>query len=215
MTTPTGLMSAKWRGRQLTRVGALLTGALLISALAGWTKRVGAVAAEAGRLDDARGEAALMRIQLERANTVLRYSTKYQIPADLASAVYDIALAEGIDPAIGFRLVRVESSFKSNARSSADAIGYTQIQLPTARLYVPDISEAQLYKRDTNLRLGFRFLKHLMGVFGEDLHLALLAYNRGPTRVRQILAQGGDPANGYAEAVLRGYQPPRSGGLSE
>ena len=39
------------------------------------------------------------------------------------------------------------------------------------------------------------------------MHLALLAYNRGPARVDEILAQGGNPANGYSDAVLKGYRP--------
>ena len=34
-------------------------------------------------------------------------------------------------------------------------------------------------------------------------------YNRGPGRVNQIVAEGGDPSNGYENAVLRGYQPKR------
>jgi hypothetical protein len=39
------------------------------------------------------------------------------------------------------------------------------------------------------------------------MHLALLAYNRGPGRVEQILAEGGDPGNGYSSAVLRTGKP--------
>jgi hypothetical protein len=39
------------------------------------------------------------------------------------------------------------------------------------------------------------------------VHLALLAYNRGPAKVDEILAKGGNPANGYSDAVLKGYRP--------
>ena len=39
------------------------------------------------------------------------------------------------------------------------------------------------------------------------MHLALLAYNRGPAKVNDILAKGGNPANGYSDAVLKGFQP--------
>jgi hypothetical protein len=35
-----------------------------------------------------------------------------------------------------------------------------------------------------------------------------VAYNRGPAKVADILAQGGDPANGYAQAVMEGYVAP-------
>ena len=133
-----------------------------------------------------------------------------QIPADLAGAIYDIALSEGIDPSLGFRLVKIESDFKRTARSPAGALGYTQLQLATARFYDSSLTEEKLLDRDTNLRLGFRFLKDLMGQFDNNMHLALLAYNRGPGKVAEILAEGGDPKNGYSDAVLRGYRPPHT-----
>lgn len=157
-------------------------------------------------LERARGELALARLQLERANSVMGYSEKFQIPADLAAAIYDIALSEGLDPALGYRLVKVESNFKQRAHSYADAFGYTQLQVPTANFYEEGITEEDLYGRETNLRIGFRFLKDLLRSYEGDMELALLAYNRGPGTVARILAEGGDPGNGYAKAVLEGYR---------
>ena len=210
----------------LLRGGLLLVLAAVIGTLAGWTKRVRAIDAVApapnagfvarrigslgDQLDATRGELDLVRIQLDRANAILDNPMKYQIPADLAASIYDIALSEGIDPALGFQLVKIESSFKANARSSMGAIGYTQLQVTTARFYEPDVTERALTQRDLNLRIGFRFLNDLLKKFDNDTHLALLAYNRGPAKVADILAQGGDPTNGYSDAVLRGYVPPSS-----
>jgi soluble lytic murein transglycosylase-like protein len=209
--------------RILVRLGALLLLAVSIGALGGWNKRVGAatdhatvadaslVARQMGslseQLDAARGETVVIKLQLERANAILENSTRYQIPADLSAAIYDIALAEGIDPSLGYQLVKIESQFNRKAKSPMAAFGYTQLQLATARFYHPEIKERDLYDRDTNLRLGFRFLNELLARFHYDVHLALLAYNRGPARVDQILAQGGNPANGYSDAVLKGYRP--------
>ena len=206
----------------LVRGGLLLTTVVVIGALAGWTKRVKAadhvaapdtrLVAEAmgqleHRLQGTNGELELVRLQLERTTAILESSARYQIPADLAEDIYDIAISEGIDPALGFRLVKVESSFKATARSSMDAYGYTQLQLPTARFYDPDVTVQKLYDRETNLRIGFRFLRDLLEEFDHDMELALVAYNRGPGRVASILARGGNPANGYAEAVMEGYRP--------
>jgi soluble lytic murein transglycosylase-like protein len=210
---------ARWTRRLLARGAALLAAALLVGALAG--SSTGARAAEdaappslgmvAGevraltqRLETTREELAVARAQVDRGNAVIQYSGRYQVPADLSAAIYDIALSEGIDPDVAFRLVRVESSFKLNALSNKDAIGYTQVQLATARFYEPGLSEEQLYERDVNLRIGFRFLKDLIRRYGGDIELALVAYNRGPSRVEQILLEGGDPSNGYAESVLKG-----------
>jgi soluble lytic murein transglycosylase-like protein len=163
------------------------------------------------QLQAMRGEMELVKLQLERTNAILANSAKYQIPADLAGDIYDIALSEGIDPALGFRLVKIESGFKATARSPMNAYGYTQLQLPTARFYDADVTESRLFERETNLRIGFRFLRDLLEQFDHDMQLALVAYNRGPAKVAGILAKGGDPANGYAEAVMKGYQPLGSG----
>ena len=209
----------------LLRGGLLLLTALVMGTLAGWTKRVratdavkapdaGFIARRIGSLGDqvaaAKGETDLLKIQLDRANAVMANSARYQIPADLAASIYDIALSEGIDPALGFQLVKIESNFKANARSPMGAIGYTQLQITTARFYEPGVTEGALTERDLNLRIGFRFLRDLLGKFDRDTQLALLAYNRGPAKVTDILANGGDPTNGYSDAVLEGYHPPRS-----
>lgn len=208
----------------LIRGGLLLVTAVVIGALAGWTRvraaddvtlpDVSFVARQMGslgdQLEDTRGEMAVMKLQLERANAVMSNSAKYQIPADLAGDIYDIALSEGLDPALGFQLVKIESGFKRTARSPMAAFGYTQVQVATARFYQPGVTERDLYDRETNLRIGFRFLNDLLDKFDRDPHLALLAYNRGPARVAGILAKGGDPTNGYSHAVLEGYRAPGS-----
>jgi soluble lytic murein transglycosylase-like protein len=62
-------------------------------------------------------------VQLDRANAIMSSSAKYQIPADLAADIYDIALSEGIDPALGFQLVKIESNFQASARSNMGALG--------------------------------------------------------------------------------------------
>jgi soluble lytic murein transglycosylase-like protein len=213
--------------RILIRVGVLLAAAVAIGALGGWNKAVRAasdhatipdaslIARRMGNLSEqleaAKGETMVLKLQLERANTILENSTRYQIPADLSAAIYDIALSEGIDPSLGYQLVKIESQFNRKAKSNMRAYGYTQLQVETARFYQPNIKEKDLYDRDTNLRLGFRFLNELLARFQYDVHLALLAYNRGPKRVDQILAQGGNPANGYSDAVLKGYRPLTNG----
>lgn len=157
-------------------------------------------------LDDVRGRLALAEVRLEHMNAVAKYSALYDVPADLAGAIYDIALAEGIHPSLGFQLVKVESRFRPDARSVRGAIGYTQLRIKTARMYDSTVTERDLLDRDTNLRLGFRFMKDLLARFDQDLSLALLAYNRGPTRVQDMVTRGEDPANGYAEAVLKGVR---------
>ena len=203
------------------RGGVILLAAVLVSALAGalgGDRPTPAVAistqdtlAEAAQvvalqaeLTRARNALEVERLKNRRAEAVQAYSAQYKIPADLAGAIFDHAITEGIEPALAFRLVQVESSFRANARSRARAIGYTQLKLATARHYEPWVTEKDLRTRDVNLRIGFRFLRDLMRQYNGNEHLALLAYNRGPARVNEYLEAGGDPDNGYPASILGG-----------
>jgi soluble lytic murein transglycosylase-like protein len=150
------------------------------------------------------GELELVRMELNRLQDIMDYSRRYAIPADLAASINDIALAEGIDPAVAFQLVRVESGFYRRAISPVGAVGLAQLMPPTAFELDPNLRYADLFDRETNLRLGFRYLRQMIERYDGDLRLALLAYNRGPGTVDNILRVGGDPTNGYARAVLSG-----------
>lgn len=153
-----------------------------------------------------RGELALQELEVQRLRAIQERSAEYGIPADLATRIHDTALAEGLSPDLAFRLVHVESSFRKRAVSHKGAVGYTQIKPSTARWMEPGVSERDLFDTDTNLRLGFRYLRMLLDRYEGDLRLALLAYNQGPGRVGKLLAMGQDPANGYARSVMGGVE---------
>lgn len=144
-----------------------------------------------------------------RERVVAQYARRYGISTELAGAIERAARAEGIDTELAFRLVRVESAFRPDAESYAGALGLTQVMPATANYLQPGITRAQLLDRDTNLRLGFRYLKDLLAAYNGDAEEALTAYNRGPGTVARIRGAGGDPANGYADLVLgaRGRSP--------
>jgi soluble lytic murein transglycosylase-like protein len=157
-------------------------------------------------LDAARGELDLANAQLDRWHKIFNFSSKYRVGADLATSIYDISLAEGIEPELGFRLVRVESEFNERATSPVGAIGLTQLMLPTARYFQKGLTREGLYDRDTNLRIGFRYLRTLVREYKGDVQLALLVYNRGPAAVEKSREQGLDPSNGYERVVMKGYK---------
>ena len=107
---------------------------------------------------------------------------------------------------LAFRLVRVESEFNEKATSPVGAVGLTQLMPSTARYFQKGITKNQLYDRETNLRLGFRYLRTLINEYDGNLKLALLVYNRGPAAVERARAAGLDPANGYDRMVAGGYK---------
>ena len=155
---------------------------------------------------NARGELDLAKAQLDRMHRLFSYSSRYDIGADLTATIYETALAEGIDPELAFRLIKVESEFNEKAVSPVGAVGLTQLMLPTARYFDRNVTREQLFDPQTNLRIGFRYLRGLVKSYKGDLKLALLVYNRGPVAVEHALTTGVDPANGYDKVILKGYE---------
>ncbi|MBX6365939.1 MAG: lytic transglycosylase domain-containing protein [Gemmatimonadetes bacterium] len=128
----------------------------------------------------------------------------YRVPEGLAREITKAAVANDIDPAVAFGLVATESGFRNSARSSVGARGLTQLMPRTAAWLEPGTTASDLHDPGTNLRLGFRYLRHLIDKYDGNVRLGLTAYNRGPGIVDRVLRRGGNPDNGYAGKVLRG-----------
>ncbi len=142
-----------------------------------------------------------------RENMIRDKMDRYQkmgLDRDLAESIYDIALEHDIDPDMAFGLVRTESEFKNYATSHVGALGLTQLMPRTADWLRPGVRESELRQPEVNLDIGFRYLRQLIDKYDGNQHLALLAYNRGPGTVDRVLKRGGDPDNGYADAVISG-----------
>lgn len=123
----------------------------------------------------------------DRTRDEIDMAQRYPLPfrADLEAKAREI----GLDPAYAFGLIRQESRFQIDARSSVGASGLMQIMPATARwtagkiglAYTPDM----LTNRDANLRLGTAYLKLVLDDFDGSHALAAAAYNAGPSRARR------------------------------
>ena len=96
-----------------------------------------------------------------------------------------------LDRALLFSVIRQESAFQADARSSRGALGLMQIVPGTAsdmagRRY-HGANRRDLMDPVLNLTLGQRYLRHILSKDGIDGNLiyALIAYNRGPGRLRE------------------------------
>lgn len=207
----------RWRGLKQPLIGLTMAGAAAPMAHAIHQNQPDSLMPEratargqqamAGDIEDAVGERwAEARNERIRGEAIQSAVAKYDIDEELASAIFDISKEEGIEHDVAYGLVKTESTFRQRAVSSVGARGLTQVLPSTARWMMPDeIRRAdQLFERDTNLRVGFRYLRYLLDKYEGDTRLALLAYNRGPGTVDRVLNRGGDPDNGYATKVLRG-----------
>jgi soluble lytic murein transglycosylase-like protein len=102
------------------------------------------------------------------------------IPATFRPAFERAALDAGLQLSMLVAVAQVESEFKANARSHADARGLLQVLPGTAaerRLNADDPS--------SNVLAGARYLKLMRKRF-ERTDLALAAYNAGPTLVDRL-----------------------------
>lgn len=126
-------------------------------------------------------------------NTSDRTKTEIDIaqrfPTPFRAEVVDKARAIGVDPAYVYGLIRQESRFILDARSSAGASGLMQLMPATARLTAKrlgiDYSAGRVNDREVNLRLGTAYLKFALDDFGGSEALAAAAYNAGPGRPRR------------------------------
>lgn len=127
----------------------------------------------------------------------------------LAGTVHQESSKYGYDPLFVAAMIEVESGCKPTARGIHGAIGLIQIRPATAKAVaaetgMPWRGEATLRDGASNVRLGIRYLWTLEERF-DDLHLAIAAYNLGPTRVARMNRNHARNAK-YVKRVLGRYQ---------
>lgn len=99
------------------------------------------------------------------------------------------AQAVGVDETWVYGLIRQESRFIQDARSSVGAQGLMQIMPATARYVarrvgMTDFAPGRINELDINLRLGTSYLKMVLDDLDGHPALASAAYNAGPGRPR-------------------------------
>jgi soluble lytic murein transglycosylase len=125
---------------------------------------------------------------------------KLRFPLDHLDSVQRHARDNKLDTGQVFAVIRQESAFNSDARSSAGAMGLMQLMPGTGRLTakrnrLPYAGAGTLLDADRNIQLGTRYLRQVMERFNDNPVLATAAYNAGPHRVERWLPEtGSEPA---------------------
>ena len=88
--------------------------------------------------------------------------------------------ANEIDPVLVLSLIKQESAFEKSAISSTGALGLMQLMPATATDTDPSVDRADLVEPSANVRVGTKYLKHLLTRFNGNIVLALAGYNAGP-----------------------------------
>jgi soluble lytic murein transglycosylase len=112
-----------------------------------------------------------------------------RFPTPFRDEVVAQAQAIGLDPAYVYGLIRQESRFIIDARSSVGASGLMQVMPATARWTAKKIglpfTSQMITDRATNLKIGTNYLKLVLDDFGGSQAMAAAAYNAGPSRPRR------------------------------
>jgi soluble lytic murein transglycosylase len=139
----------------------------------------------------------------DRTERVHNFSLRYPVP--FRDVFREYAKTHQLDEAWVLGLVRQESRFVSDARSSAGAAGLMQLMPSTARYVAAKIGlrnyqHKRVIEVPTNISLGTSYLKMVLDQLGHPV-LAAAAYNAGPNRARRW--RDARPLEGaiYAETI--------------
>ncbi len=115
-----------------------------------------------------------------------------RFPLPYRGQIESLARAQDLDPAWVYGLMRTESLFITDARSSSNAYGLMQLlpstgQRTARKLGLAWHGIATLEQPQTNIHLGTAYLKEMLDKFGGGAALATAAYNAGPRPVARWL----------------------------
>lgn len=128
----------------------------------------------------------------------------------LAWYIYQEGNKQGLDPFLLVAMIQVESTFHNFSESYMGAQGLMQILPSVGRSIARENQikwegDGTLFNPKKNIRIGVSYLKKLVEQFN-DIHLALAAYNLGPTALKNHLRSGRPVPSFYAKKVMSYYQ---------
>lgn len=122
-------------------------------------------------------------------------ATKQKLPTPIATLLDAAATLNEIPKTLARAVAWIESRGNPNAESSVGARGVMQLMPATAR----DLGVTDAFDAEQNIAAGVEYLSRLLKKYGGSEVHALAAYNWGPGRVDDALAEG----KAFPEQVLQ------------
>lgn len=149
-------------------------------------------------------------------NAQSAYSETYDMPQNtegisstINNAISKASKKYGIDQDLIKSVIKQESGFNPNARSSAGAEGLMQLMPKTSE----SLGVENPFNVLENIDGGTRYLKSLINSFNGDTKLALAAYNGGIGRMNRLGVDTDEEINrmpaetqNYVNKVVKNYQ---------
>jgi soluble lytic murein transglycosylase len=129
-----------------------------------------------------------------------------RFPLAHRQAITDQAKDHGIDSAWIYAILRQESAFMSDAKSTAGARGLMQLMPKTAKQVAKELKQSpvkldDLYRPEVNIKLGAGYLNKVYRQLQESPVLATAAYNAGPHRVLSWLPEQSQASDIWIETI--------------
>jgi soluble lytic murein transglycosylase len=140
----------------------------------------------------------------DRTKSEHDYSLRYLSP--YSEQVRPAARNQSLDDAWVYGLMRQESRFITNAKSTVGASGLMQLMPATAKwvakkIGLKDFHQGQVNDTETNVLLGTTYMRLVMESLDNHPVLASAAYNAGPGRARKWRADRPLEGAVYAETI--------------
>lgn len=144
-------------------------------------------------------------------------------PLKYSEYVEKYAEEYNMDKYMVYAIIKAESNFDENAKSSSNAIGLMQIMettaIETARKMNLEVTEEDLFKPDLNINIGLKYFTYLLNQYDNNYPLAIIAYNAGMGNVDAWIKDGTikedgtdienvpfKETNNYVRKILRDYE---------
>ena len=144
-------------------------------------------------------------------------------PLKYSEYVEKYAKEYNIDKYMVYAIIKAESNFDENAKSSSNAIGLMQIMettaIETAKKMKLEVTEEDLFKPDLNINIGLKYFTYLLNQYNNNYPLAIIAYNAGIGNVDTWIKEGiikedgtdienvpFKETNNYVRKILRDYE---------
>lgn len=138
-------------------------------------------------------------VQKSSSSSSSTYSGQYSSYINQASSKY------GVDASLIAAIIKQESSFNANAKSSAGAMGLMQLMPGTAK----ELGVNNAYDAYQNIMGGTKYISQLLDKYNGSVTKALYAYNAGMGNVNNIVSSSANEwkgAKSYASKVLSYFE---------
>jgi soluble lytic murein transglycosylase len=127
---------------------------------------------------------------ISSSERIQQFDVNHRYPMPFRDEVLTRTKDINLEAAFVYGLIRQESRFIINAKSSVGASGLMQVMPRTGKwtakkLGMKNFQADQLNQRETNIAIGTGYLKLILDNFQGSMPMAAAAYNAGPSRPRK------------------------------